>query len=113
MHKVAKIFYQKNFNLYGMGSDVPLQIDPEMSVRVGNFRYDEDAFKSRQEVCQKIFTQQNTLNVPPGHPERPIYEKAQHTSMSVGDYVIFYDGEIWICDTMGWKVLTAAWKDRL
>ena len=29
----------------------------------------------------------------------------RHTSMSIGDYIVFEDGEAWLCKSLGWKII--------
>jgi hypothetical protein len=36
---------------------------------------------------------------------QPQAKKIGHTSMSVGDYIEFPDGEIWICKSTGWAIV--------
>jgi hypothetical protein len=47
----------------------------------------------------------NQLCVPKGHADRPLFEKAGHTSMSIGDYIQFDDGKIWVCARSGWEII--------
>jgi hypothetical protein len=102
MIEIAKIYYQKNFTIYGLDSEMSLQVDPDMSVFICSFPGEEG--QNREQVCTDIFKQQNFVNGDPDPDHRARYDKAKHTSMSVGDYVIFEDGEIWICASCGWKV---------
>ena len=56
-------------------------------------------------MSDSIFFLMNHLDIPPEHPERPIFEIAGHTSMTVGDYIKFEDKEIWVVASVGWKVI--------
>lgn len=51
-----------------------------------------------------IWDEMNQMDISPEHPSRSVFEKAGHTSMSVGDYIEFDDGEIWIALPMGWDI---------
>jgi len=58
----------------------------------------------KQEMAGGIWQIMNHLEIPVEHPDRPLFEKAGHTSMSKGDYIDFGD-EIWVAASMGWKIL--------
>lgn len=64
-----------------------------------------DVKVNKQEFCNAIYSIMNHLEVPVGHKDRPLFEKAGHTSMSIGDFVLFEDGEIWAVQNMGWEIL--------
>jgi hypothetical protein len=60
----------------------------------------------RDILCDIVYAKMNHLDVPKGHPDREIFERAGHTSMSIGDYIEFddgNDGKVWICSPNGWS----------
>ena len=60
---------------------------------------------SKEEMAEKIWIIMNNLRVPVGHKDRHLFEEAGHTSMSVGDYIEFEDGEVWVVAGCGWKII--------
>ena len=71
-------------------------VNPEKSTFIVQFCFDPEK-ENRDKFCERCYEYMNNLNIPVGHKDRPIFEKAGHTSMSVGDYIKFEDGEIRIC----------------
>ncbi len=57
------------------------------------------------EMANATYRIMNHLEIPVGHPDRPTFEKAGHTSMSIGDYIEFEDGELWVVASLGWKIV--------
>ena len=100
MKAKVKIYYQK-FELNALRFNDPLILDKENAVFI---KEEELCATDRRMICNKIFYIMNHLDIPVGHPDRPLFEKAGHTSMSVGDYIEFEDGEIWLCDKVGWDI---------
>jgi hypothetical protein len=107
--QIAEVYYQKDFTKYGGGSDEVLRISPRQSVFILSFCYDPEIYNSKEQFCDQVFKDEN--HVAPRKLEiiesnqRQGCAEVQHTSMSIGDYIVFEDGEIWIVDTCGWKVL--------
>jgi hypothetical protein len=102
---LAKVYYQ-DFELNALNFVKPQIVDKDKATFIVQFCFDP-AKNSREEFCDKCFEHMNFLNVPPEHPDRPLFEKAGHTSMSVGDYVEFQDGEILVCAKAGWENISS------
>jgi len=103
---LAKIYYQ-DFDLNACNFTKPTIIDTDKAIFIVQFCFDP-AKESREEFCQDCHCHMNFLNVPPEHPDRHIFEKAGHTSMSIGDYVEFEDGEILVCSRdHGWELISS------
>lgn len=64
---------------------------------------DKDVLE-RADIPEAVFAIMNLLDIPEGHKDRALFEKAGHTSMSVGDFVEFEDGELWIVAQCGWEI---------
>jgi hypothetical protein len=58
----------------------------------------------KQEMARTAMRIMNNLDVPEDHPDRQLFEQVRHTSMSVGDFVMFEDNEIWVVWLTGWKI---------
>jgi hypothetical protein len=98
----AKIYYQ-DFELNALNFDGVMKVDREKAVEIYEVEEAPNAF-GREGYCDAIFHKMNMLDIPVGHPDRPIFERAGHTSMSVGDYIHFEDGQMWVCAKVGWEV---------
>lgn len=62
-------------------------------------------FIDKEEIAMAVWEIMNNLFIPEGHKDRPLFEKAGHTSMSVGDYILFEDGVVWQAGFVGWKII--------
>ena len=111
----AVIYYQ-DFSLNARNLDDKIVFLPEKATKVKELGNCEKLVKeqlgpmsfpdlvTKQDMAAAIYQSQNLLFIPKGHPDRAIYEKAGHTSMSTGDYIIFEDGEVWIVKRCGWEI---------
>ena len=107
----ARVYYQdfyKNISMVLKG--VP-NFEPDKAVHIGDFFTDAETNEDRLCECEQIFARMNRLNVPVGHPDRDLFVKAGHTSMSVGDYIQFDDGQVWYCARNAWLVRQASSSD--
>jgi hypothetical protein len=96
----AKVFYQE-FCLNGYATaSCELVVDQDNAVFVREYDFTKG---TREKFIDEIFRTMNMLNIPPDHPERPLFEKAGHTSMSIGDYIRFDDGTVMVVSPVGWK----------
>jgi len=103
--QLAKIYYQDfTKNLNGHFNDNKLIVDEDNATFIIQFCYDPEFYKTKIEFCDSCFSYMNNLNIPKGHPDRELHEKIGHTSMSIGDYIKFEDGEIWVCKSEGWTI---------
>ena len=59
----------------------------------------------KEEIASAAFSFMNNLTICIGHKDILLFEKAGHTSMTTGDYLVFEDGEIWIAADQGWKII--------
>lgn len=111
-----KIFYQDfKKNAFLMLSNKPY-FEPEKAVMVSEIDLSDEGLQEWARIMgvkldedvphdilsDVIFSKMNHLEVPIGHPDRETFERAGHTSMSVGDYVEFEDGDILFCSPQGW-----------
>jgi len=116
----AKVFYQDfSKNLMGHHDDAELVADLETATFITEFIYNP-LHEARIPYLDKIYRYMNNLCVPVGHPDRPTFERAGHTSMSIGDLVLFQKccregdpddpdrawSELWICASTGWRVVS-------
>ncbi|MCD6436374.1 MAG: hypothetical protein J7L15_08340 [Clostridiales bacterium] len=95
-----KVFYQDFFmNASRQFSKDGLIFDPKNAVHVCTLIHNGE---TREEIADKCF---KTLNIE--RPQEQIFvnrcKEAGHTSMSIGDYVQFEDGEILLCSACGWE----------
>lgn len=97
----AKVFYQDFEKNCGCFNDEDLVFSPESALLVWVFDISSDL--SRTEICNDIWAKMNQLDIPIGHPKRGLFREIGHTSMSVGDYIVFEDGEVRIAAPYGWK----------
>jgi hypothetical protein len=117
----ARIFYQDCTLFHFAKSDADLKVySPNILIReyddatLAQYSIDVGLYTTIREprgikewMANNIFHLMNHLDIPPTHSERPIFEKAGHTSMSIGDFIEFEDGEIWIVAPVGWKVVSS------
>ena len=102
----VKIFYQ-NFkkNAGNFGDD--LIFDPKKATyitEVVNVKIGGVEPINREQVANYCFAELNTNNrLLDGL--QSVMKVAGHSSMSVGDYIEFEDGEVWIVKSIGWKVI--------
>jgi hypothetical protein len=98
----ATVFYQ-DFSLNACRLGNSLAFNLLTAIKIKEF----DIISENQfEVLNNIFEIMNHLDIDVGHPDRPLFEKAGHTSMSVGDFVVFedYPDRIYLCDWCGWTI---------
>lgn len=104
MNFVANVHYQ-DFSLnVGQMIGQPIIIRRSEAVMVGIL---DIKAENVLDACEQVFEKMNNLNIPVGHSARPVFEKAGHTSMSVGDYIEF-EGHagIYFCASRGFVNLT-------
>ena len=104
----AKVYYQ-DLALNASSIDEGFIIKDDRAVEIYEFDFDkhmaENTESNRLLFIHALFTHMNLLDVPVGHEDRHLFEKAGHTSMSIGDYVKFDDGMLMICGSHGWDVV--------
>ena len=95
-----------------------LVYDPANAIKVGTLdRLWETLSEDRKGSCQRRTTVTDkdkiadyifwSYNCGVGYQYLSDHQEIvdDHTSMSVGDYIKFGDGEIWICANAGWQVV--------
>jgi hypothetical protein len=95
---LVQIYYQdfkENVNFHF--NDACLFYEPDSAEHVATFRMDGE----KQEVADRCFWELNN-NLPTDMVHVARFNSIGHSSMSVGDYIVFPDGEIWICKSRGW-----------
>ena len=109
----AKVFYQDfSKNIHGHYNDALLIFKPETAVFIHEFEVNVDTFDKsisdmsgiRNDIAGHCYEQLN-INEPLKTSLQPVCKKIGHTSMSIGDYVQFEDGEVWLCKSNGWKII--------
>ena len=100
----AKIYYQDFYLNSTVFDSAELKLDQKTAVLMAELELD---VKSKAEFCQKTFQE---LNIGKRISTREFQNQVQnqpfqgkHTSMSIGDYIKFEDGEIWIIAPVGYK----------
>jgi hypothetical protein len=97
----AKVYYQ-DFSLNsGIFCKEGLVVDRAKSV----FIIEVESPLEREQIVDSVYRDLN-LNpvVTVGLENKGRFAEAEHTSMSIGDFVQFPDGEYWICASAGWEV---------
>ena len=100
----AKIYYQ-DFILNSRGFfSAKLRINEEAAVLMAELEFN---VTTKAEFCEKAFRE---LNIGKMISTREFQNKVitqpfegKHTSMSVGDYIEFEDGEIWMIAPIGYR----------
>jgi len=100
---LAEIYYQ-DFELNATNFSDKMIVDQDKAIFIVRFSFDSNR-GSQDKFCDKCYDYMNNLCVPKGHRDRPLFEKADHTSMSIGDYIQFENGEIWVCARSGWEII--------
>jgi hypothetical protein len=109
----AKVYYQDfSMNVQGHYNDSLLVFKPETAVFIHEFEVDVDTFGEnlndmggiRNDIAGYCYEQLN-INEPLKASLQSVCRKIRHTSMSIGDYVEFEDGEVWLCKSCGWKII--------
>jgi hypothetical protein len=101
----AKVFYQ-DFFLNSRTFDEQLELDKDNAFEMTTLEFD---VVDRELFCDKVWQVMNlsndlsTIEFQNKVMDQPF--KGKHTSMSVGDYIEFEDGEIRICAASGWKII--------
>ncbi len=96
----AKIYYQE----FSLNAGIFCKDGLKFDAPKATFIVDIESPLEKQAFADGIF---RMLNLHPvqtiGLSNRQRFKDAGHTSMSVGDYIMFADGEYWICATAGWE----------
>jgi len=101
--KIA-IYYQNfGINAHCFGKE-NIRVYPEHATLVQTMEISQ--YSTKEQVADVTFSLMNHLQIDRNHPKRSIYESAGHTSMSVGDYIVFEDGTVFICTSTGWLETT-------
>jgi len=97
----AKIYYQPvELNVLALIEQEDLEVDFDKAVFIIDF-YDPD-INSKEKLADRIFA---LFNHEHKHKElQAKYKEVGHTSMSIGDYIEFEDGEILVCASTGWEL---------
>jgi hypothetical protein len=96
----CKLYYQ-DFRLNcDCISNRKLLLDTSQATFIADFEYKD---KCNQVIVDNIFRIMNLY--PENYASRDTFAKAEHTSMSVGDYILFEDGDIWQCGLAGWEII--------
>lgn len=100
--KIVGVVYYQDFykNVDGHFDCDKLILDLGTAVRIGSFAFEVG---TRDQFAEDCFRALNTGFAP--HIPVGLFKKAGHTSMSVGDFIMFEDGEILLCQSIGWKKL--------
>jgi len=100
----VKVYYQDfQKNAFNLNKELIFEPESAFFIREVDVKINEEEPKDRSQVANYCFYQLNT-NKRILDNCQPEMIKAGHSSMSVGDYVEFEDGEIWICKAIGWDV---------
>jgi len=101
-----RVFYQ-DFFINALNWDKGnLKLIPCEAVYIWNMDFEIKGNFSEADA-EKIYGHMNELAIPPGHPDRSIFEGAKHTSMSIGDFIWVPDEKvIWMVASVGWRVWT-------
>lgn len=75
-------FYQDMILNHG-GHRRGYSIDRKCAVNIGTIEVQANSIDDALEIG---YMKLNSLDIPKGHPRRPVFEEAGHTSMSVGDF---------------------------
>jgi hypothetical protein len=95
----VKVFYQ-DFFLNSMNfRNENLILSKENSFLICEIEMEDEL---KHKVAERVFTEMN-LNPHEHVSDSEKFKKIGHTSMSVGDYLEFPDGEILICGNVGWE----------
>lgn len=108
----AKVYYQ-DFGANASTFDDKLTFIPAQATFIHEFEVKVDTFGEnldimdgiRNDVAGHCFQELNT-NEELKTSLQPVCKIAGHTSMSIGDYIVFDDGEVRQCRANGWKVFT-------
>jgi hypothetical protein len=95
----AKIYYQDFLLNAGVFNNKDLKMNVDKATYITTLEF--DVF-SKNEFADNAFREMNigeTVNYP---SLRSNFNRAGHTSMSIGDYIKFEDGTTWIVAPIGW-----------
>ena len=97
----AKVYYQ-DFSLNSfIFCKEKLKLDTLKAVFIHEFEWDKD----KDFFVEDIFRKMNLAPIESiGRENEGRFIESGHTSMSVGDYIEFDDGSIWICASCGWEI---------
>lgn len=107
----AKIYYQDFYLNSRIFNSAELKLDEKTAVLMTELEFD---VKSKAEFCQQAFRELNIGLLISGKvfqnkvQNQPF--EGKHTSMSIGDYILFEDGEIWMIAPTGYKKFTSSTK---
>jgi hypothetical protein len=107
----AKIYYQDFYLNSRILNSAELKLDEKAAALMAELELD---VATKAEFCEKAFRE---LNIGLMISSKVFQQKVQrqpfegkHTSMSVGDYVKFEDGEIWMIAPIGYRQFTSSAK---
>jgi len=101
----ALVYYQDLSSNYECYDGLGLIVNEDGAILVGEITEEDVSGEvTKESMVDAAWKKMNNLYVPVGHKDRPLFRAAGHTSMSVGDYLQFEDGEIWVCANYGWEI---------
>jgi len=93
----VKLYYQEFSKNISARKDENLVLEPESATHICTLAIEgEDRF----DIAEQVYEIMN-LRQPQDMVTKANYETAGHTSMSIGDYIVFEDGEILQCARAG------------
>ena len=111
---IAHVFYQDMLvNEKHHYKPANLEVHHKFAVHVAQYEYPLKSWALEPtHILDEIFAKQNQLCVGKEHPDRPMYEMAGHTSMSIGDYVMVElqsglagSQTAWVCAPACWHTV--------
>ena len=94
----VKVYYQDfTLNSLHFSEGYKYIIKPEDAILVDEVNYFLD---SKSAAVENIF---HSFNMIDRYVDKAGKAGADHSSMSVGDFIVFEDGRIWVCAAMGWE----------
>jgi hypothetical protein len=133
----VKVYYQDiTKNVLCLGNDSKLVFDPdnaEFMIEVDVKLSDEQHFDGNAQPINEVDEEPKEPTDSPEDKQKvvdycfwllncsaramdsiqPQAKKIGHTSMSVGDFVEFPDGEVWLCKSVGWSVVYKTLEDAI
>jgi hypothetical protein len=110
----AKIYYQDFFLNSRVLNSVELQLNEDAAAFMAELEFD---VTTKAEFCEAAFKE---LNIGQMLSSRAFQKKVQnqpfegkHTSMSIGDYVLFDDGEIWMIAPVDYRQFKSSLKKQI
>jgi hypothetical protein len=96
----AKIYYQDFMLNAGIFKNEDVKLDVDNATYIVTLRFDVE---TKEEFADSTFREMNIGHILEDTHIKLNFNKAGHTSMSVGDYIKFEDGTIWITAPSGWN----------